>query len=229
MTNITDGPQEDDRSPAPEADLAALRGYFDELARIDREGTALLSPDEVMAQTALFAYHPAIRQLGGHVLDDADTSNHHVLLAAPPLAGSVLFLSHDGDTRVVFDAVSAFMEAVRTARERDIDVPDLHPAVSPPASDQQGLGTFIRSLLESGDATELVVALVPSLDLRDTGLLVQLAEDEDFYLGEAVALEIAKRPSAGLLPVAERCAAHPHPQVAQAGEQAVRRIRALMR
>lgn len=223
MTNITDRAPEDDGPQAPEA-RAVLRRYFDALAAVDREGTPLLSPDELMAQTELFAYHPAIRQLGGHVLDDADTSDHHLLLTTPALAGSVLHLAHDGDTRVVFDSAAAFLEAVGAARDAGIDVPDLHPALSPPATDQRGLAALVRSLLESGDATEVVVALVPSLDLRDAGLLVQLVEDEDFYLGEAVALEIVKRPSPELMPIAERCAAHPHTQVAQAGERAVRSI-----
>lgn len=227
MTNFNDGLQDGEEPSPPEDALAVLQRYFDELARVDREGTPLLLPESVMAQTELFAYHPIIQQLGGYVLDDADTSNQHLLLTTPPLAGSVFFLSHDGDTRVVFDSASAFLEAVRTARDRGMDVPDLHPALSPPATDQLGLGVFIRSLLETGDSTELVVALVPSLDLRDTALLVQLADDEDFYLGEAVALEIGKRPSTELLPIAERCAAHPHTQVAQAGERAVGKIRAL--
>jgi hypothetical protein len=130
---------------------------------------------------------------------DADTSNHHLLLTCSPLAASVLFLSHDGDTRVVFNSASAFLEAVRKARDSGLDVPELHPACSPVAQDQAALSTFIRGLLDAADLGDAVVALVPSMDLQDADLLRRLAQDEDFHLGEAVGIEIGKRPSPALL------------------------------
>jgi hypothetical protein len=130
---------------------------------------------------------------------DADTSNHHLLLTRSPLAASVLFLSHDGDTRVVFDSASAFLEAVRKARDSGLDVPELHPACSPAVQDQAALSTFIRGLLDAADLGDAVVALVPSMDLQDADLLRRLAQDEDFHLGEAVGIEIGKRPSPALL------------------------------
>ncbi|SEK16778.1 MULTISPECIES: hypothetical protein [unclassified Variovorax] len=130
---------------------------------------------------------------------DADTSNHHRLLTRSPLAASVLFLSHDGDTRVVFDSASAFLEAVRKARDSGLDVPGLHPACSPVAQDQAALSTFIRGLLDAADLGDAVVALVPSMDLQDADLLRRLAQDEDFHLGEAVGIEIGTRPSPALL------------------------------
>ena len=37
---------------------------------------------------------------------------------------------------------------------------------------------------------ELVVSLVPSLDLQDLSLLQLLANNVDFFLGEAIAMEI---------------------------------------
>jgi hypothetical protein len=135
---------------------------------------------------------------------DADTSNHHLLLTCSPLAASVLFLSHDGDTRVVFDSASAFLEAVRKARDSGLDVPELHPACSPVAQDQAALSTFIRGPLDAADLGDAVVALVPSMDLQDADLqdadlLRRLAQDEDFHLGEAVGIEIGTRPSPALL------------------------------
>jgi hypothetical protein len=129
----------------------------------------------------------------------ADTSNHHLLLTRSPLAASVLFLSHDGDTRVVFDSASAFLEAVREARDSGVDVPKLRPACSPVAQDQAALSPFIRGLLDAADLGDAVVALVPSMDLQDADLLRRLAQDEDFHLGEAVGIEIGKRPSPALL------------------------------
>lgn len=223
-----------DKSPAgddgqhpdgPDGSAAVLQAYFDALALFDGEGSALLPEPAVREQSERFAYHPIVAQLGGYVLDDADTSDHHVLVTRSPLAGSVLFLAHDADTRVVFDSGVAFLAAVHEARESDVDVTDLHPAQSPLTKDQGALSAFVRGLLVSDELGDMVVCLVPSLDLSDIDLLQRLVQDEDFFLGEAVANEIAKRPSPALLPIAQLCAAHRHPQVARAGERALQRVR----
>src|SRR5436190_17198157 len=47
-------------------------------------------------------FHPIVQVLRGVILDDSNTSNHHVYLAAAPCAGAVLFLNHDGDSQIVF-------------------------------------------------------------------------------------------------------------------------------
>jgi hypothetical protein len=99
----------------------------------------------------------------------------------------------------VFDSASAFLEAVREARDSGLDVPELHPACSPVAQDQAALSTFIRGLLDAADLGDAVVAPVPSMDLQDADLLRRLAQDEDFHLGEAVGIEIGTRPSPALL------------------------------
>lgn len=80
-----------------------LHKYFDELKNTDHLPSSLFSPQSVVEQSKLFASHPALRELGAYVLDDENTSSHHCLITAEPLAGSVFFLSHDGDSRVVFD------------------------------------------------------------------------------------------------------------------------------
>ncbi|WP_426389766.1 hypothetical protein [Variovorax sp. R-27] len=213
--------------PASDEGRAVLQNYLDASARFGKGDSHLLPPLQVLEQSGLFAYHPIIQQLGGYVLDDADTSDHHILATSSPLIGSVLFLAHDGDTRFVFDSGSTFLAAVREAHERGIEVTDLHPDHSPLAKDQSALGAFVRSLLDGQELNDVVVSLIPSLNLEDIDLLRRLAQDEDFFLGEAVGTEIERRPSPALLPIAELCAAHRHPQVARAGERAVRRIRQL--
>lgn len=55
-------------------------------------------------------------------------------------------------------------------------------------------------------------------------LLERLASDADFFLGEAVAMGIEKRPSTALLSMAATCADRGHPQISIAGSRAVRRI-----
>lgn len=187
----------------------------------------LLAPSEVLEQTAQFGFHPLVQQLGCYVLDDANTSDHHLLATRSPLAGCVLFLSHDGNTRAVFDSATSFLAAVQQAQASDREVPDLHSLQSPLAQDQAALAAFMHQLLDDQTWNEVVVALIPSLNLQDGALLRRLLGDEDFYLGEAVAMAIENRPSPALLPLAQQAAAHAHPQLARAGKLAVQRIRQL--
>ncbi|MBD8658271.1 hypothetical protein IFT68_21900 [Oxalobacteraceae sp. CFBP 13730] len=204
-----------------------LQEYFDQLKCADWTSSSLLDAKTVVEQSKIFASHPAVHELHGYVLDDENTSNHHLLITAPPLAGSVFFLSHDGDSRVVFESAADFLDAVGKAQAEGLSVSDLHPRLSPVAKDQTGMANFIHALLRR-ECNDLVVSLVPSLGLDDLPLLQLLASDADFFLGEAVAIEIEKRPSKALLPVAVTCAEHVHPQVSVAGSRAVRRIQRLL-
>lgn len=201
-----------------------LDEYFDAIDSPAFAGLGLLPQDAAVELTEALNGQPVVDALQGLALDDPDTSNHHLLLARAPLAGSVLYLTHDGDSRVVFDSLAGFIDAAREAGAQELDLSDLHPERSPLAGDQQALGDLIRLLLQEDAGVDVVTALIPSLDLHDLALLETLAQDEDFYLGEAVALAIAKRPSRALRPVAALCQAHPHAQVAQAGARALRRI-----
>jgi len=143
------------------------------------------------------------------------------------MAGSVFFLSHDDASRVVFESAADFLYSVRKAQFEGLSISDLHPRLSPVARDQTALENFVHALLRKG-CNDLVVSLVPSLDLENLSLLQLLTSDADFFLGEAVAMEIEKRPSVALLPIATTCADHVHTQVAAAGSRAVRRIQQLL-
>lgn len=211
--------------PAAEDNNAVLQHYFNASAPLLARHPQLLAPSEVLEQTAQLGFHPLVQQLGCYVLDDANTSDHHLLATRSPLAGCVVFLSHDGDTRAVFDSATGFLAAVQQAQASGREVSDLHPALSPLAPDQAALAAFIHQLLDDETCNEVVAALIPSLDLEDHHLLRRMLDDEDFYLGEAVAMAIQKRPSQALLPMAQRAAAHAHPQVAQAGKLAAKWIR----
>jgi len=204
-----------------------LQEYFDKLKRADWTSSSLFDAETVVEQSKLFAFHPAVQALHGYVLDDENTSNHHFLITVEPLAGSVFFLSHDGDSRVVYESAASFLDAVRTAQAEGLPVSDLHPRLSPVARDQMALANFIHALLRQ-ESNDLVASLVPSLDLEDLSLLQLLASDADFFLGEAVAMEIEKRPSKALLPIAVTCANHVHPQVSVAGSRALRYVQQLL-
>lgn len=122
---------------------------------------------------------------------------------------------------------SDFLNVAHDAQLQGLSVSDLHTHLSPVFRDQAALANFLRELLCRGDCNDLIVSLVPSLDLQDLSLLQLLVSDSDFYLGEAVAIEIEKRPAHALLPIAISCSNHGHPQVAAAASRALRRIQQL--
>lgn len=196
------------------------RGHYTGHAALELN---LLHNDAAIAITADFRWQPVVKLLDGLVLDDADTSNHHVLLQRAPLEGHVLFLSHDGETRVVFSSLDALMAAADAALADGIALPELHPSLAPVPADQPGLSALVQACVDQ-DEIEVALALIPSLDLADHGLLSHLAVHEDFFLAEAVAAEIAKRPDPTLATIAALCVAHAHPQARNAGHRALRAL-----
>jgi hypothetical protein len=213
---------------------ADLEAYFDRIKngryakRRDVE-LNLLPVHEAVDLTHKFRELLAIVQtLDGFILDNADTSNHHVYLDHPSLKGAVLYLNHDGDTQVVFASLDDCLTAADAAMGSGHDLSGYLPLFCPLAKDQECLGELVRQQLEleDGYGTDVITAIIPSMDLRDLKLLKRLAQDPDFFLGEAVAVEISKRPSAELREVAELCAAHLHFQAAHAGRRAIEELAA---
>jgi len=195
-----------------------MDGSFSDMEEIELN---LLSIEDAIDMTWQFRdFHPIVQAFDGFVLDDPDTSNHHVYLASGPLAGTVLFLCHDGDTRVVYASLSEFLDAAEAAERDYCMLPDAHPTLSPMASDQAALGRLIREELEAHEGATIITSVIPSMHLRDLSLLRRLVEDEDFFLGQAVGIAIAKRPAAELREIADLCLRHRHPQVVNAGRRA---------
>ncbi|SHH09876.1 hypothetical protein [Massilia sp. CF038] len=54
--------------------------------------------------------------LGALVLDESNTSDYQVYLANPPLQGCIMYLSHDGDSRIVYDSPQALPLAFEAGR-----------------------------------------------------------------------------------------------------------------
>lgn len=209
---------------------AKLDAYFEEVSNARyadhlRSEVNLLDRTNAKKLSDLLSEHPTIQLLGGVVLDDPKTSNHHIFATRSPVAGQVLFLSHDGDTRVVFASLDEFVGAAERAVNEGRWLTELHPLCSPVSPDQKGLADLIRHLCSGNRDEDTALELIPSLDLSNVDLLEYLSAAPNFFLAEAVAVEIAKRPRTDLLNVAELCGAHPHPQAARAGNEAVRAIR----
>lgn len=175
----------------------------------------------------VFSPHPLVRVLDGLVLDNPNTSNHHILLRRPPFEGYVLYLAHDDDSRIVFPSLAALLAAADAAKASGQFLNEVHPLVSPHDMDQKAVSLLVRHLIEEeGEGIDVALALIPSMDLSDTHLLTELVQHGDFFIAEAVGEEIAKRPSSALKDVALLCARHPHFQAAQAGAKALRAIAA---
>ncbi|MFO0820820.1 MAG: hypothetical protein U1A77_22925 [Pirellulales bacterium] len=174
-------------------------------------------------------FHPLVQLLGGVILDDPNTSNHHVYLSASPCEGTVLFLNHDGDSRIVFPTLASYVDAVRCSLSDCCDLRSFHPDGGILIANQDGLHRFIAELYDGAerDGVDVLLALIPSLDLYDFALLQRMASGSDFYVAEAIADAIARRPRAELESIAMICCKHSHPQASRAGERAIAALKAL--
>jgi len=209
---------------------ANIDAYFEIVSKGEHSGLYqvelnLLGRAAAQSLTGTFSFHPLVRDLDGLVLDDPSTSNHHILLRRHPFEGHVLYLAHDGNSRIVFPCLTDFLCAADAAKASGQFLSELHPLVSPDGMDQKAVSMLVRSLVEGADeGIGVALALIPSMDLSDTDLLVELVQHEDFFVGEAVGEAIAQRPSNVLREVALLCSKHPHPQAARAGAKALRAI-----
>ncbi len=207
-----------------ESDLSnKLEAYFATITvRRDLAQTfGLLAAQSVLQKTLEFrSFHSLVRGLEGIVLDDPGTSDHHVILCVSAVRGAVLYLSHDGTTRIVFKDLDSFWEAINRAADKDEFVEDEHPTMAWVAQDQAGLQGLISKLRSDPAYEEIGPALVPSLSLEDTDFLMGLVDQNSVYIPEAVCREVEARPAAHLLPLIERAEAHPHWMVRNAAIRA---------
>lgn len=212
----------------------ALVEYFQQIAdgSYSRNWNAelnLLTLDEALDFTSDLEFYPIVDALRGVVLDDPNTSNHHLCLSHPVCDGCIFYLCHDGDSKVVFPNLAQFLTSCRVAKERGVRLASLHPRGGVVLRDQAGLSALITDLRGGNhdfDGDDVVVSLIASMDLTNLPLLDQLVRDENFYLAEAIGDAIECRPRTELRPLAEMCANHPHPQAAAAGTRAIAAIRA---
>ena len=213
-----------------------LVGYFDTfpIADYSEPVVGLLPlPDSLAWSSDFRTFHPLAEALGLVVLDDANTSNHHCYITRGPLAGSILYLVHDGDSAVAFERLGDYLRAVTSARESGVPLDDRfheqEPMAGVAAPDQVALATAVRGLLPAADnatAVALLLVYIRAADLSDAGLLESLARHPDLYVVEAVGNAIARRPRPGLMSVAAMVAEHEYFQVANAGKRAMAAIRA---
>jgi hypothetical protein len=212
-----------------------LVAYFDQIADgsfCDHDGCEVnLLPlaDAVHWTNDFRNFHPLVQLLGGVILDDPKTSNHHVYLSAGSCEGSVLFLNHDGDSRIVFARLNAYLDAARRSISDSRDLRSFHPDGGVLIANQDGLHRLIADLYDGpgGDGADVILALIPSWDLTDIALLQRMAIDDDFYVVEAIGDAIARRPRTELESTALLCRNHSHPQASIAGERAMAALRAL--
>lgn len=214
------------------SDLAA---YFDQVSdgsfRDHDEFEVNLLPiaDAVRWTNDFRSFHPLVQVLGGVILDDPNTSNHHVYLSAPPCEGTVLVLNHDGDSRIVFPTLASYVDAARRSTSDCCDLSSFHPDGGILIVNQDRLHRFIADLHDGaeGDDADVILALIPSSNLCDIALLQRMVNDNDFYVAEVIGDAIARRPRPELQSVALMCRDHSHPQASRAGERAMAAIAAL--
>lgn len=207
-----------------------LATYFQQVSGWEEGCQALglfTSPDAI-AQTEQFrSFHPLVQALQGIIVDDPGTSSHHFVIGCAALRGAVLYLTHDGDSRIVYADIDAFLAAARQACAAGDMLEDVAPGEAWQATDQAALQQFCQHFLATQDAEDVLPALIPSMDLSDVPALALLVRDEDLYVPEAICRQIAARPARQLMPLVERCETHPHVMVQQAAARAKKRIESL--
>ncbi|MFB9242830.1 hypothetical protein IV454_20865 [Massilia antarctica] len=213
---------------------AELAAYFARITQrrlfhADALEQTLLDAHQSAAETKLMRLHPIIRQLGGVVLDQSESSNYYLYLKQAPFRGNIFYLSHDGDSCLAFASLDAFLAAVDSAKPAGGTIEDFYPPCAPLCQDQALLSRMIGHLLDhdNDDDATVVVCIIPAMDLLDDALLERMAIHMDMFISQQVALEIEKRPTAALHRIAALCSWHVHPQAARAGERALAAVVAL--
>ncbi len=208
-----------------------LQQYFLRLeANEDRycSGRLGLFPPKTSAQQteSYQSFHPLCESLRMIALDDANTSNVHCYVPELPIPGSVFYLCHDGDSRIVFASLREYLDAADLALNSDGWITDYHSTTPLLSPHQPELNNLIKEVRDQADGST-VAPLIAASDLQDFALMAELAQDSDFYLGEAIAEQIQALRDISLLPLAEICAKHPHIQVNRRGKAAVKMLRSL--
>jgi hypothetical protein len=212
--------------PLPD-DISEYFGSLD--ASLTVEWIGLYDAQKALEESLDFrSFHPIVEKFGGIILDDSNTSNHHLYLTVRPLNGMVMILDHDGSSRIVFESLFGFLSAARLAAAKKDYVEKLHPSESPLCRDQVALNALIESLLDDPDAGTLISALVPSLELTTSPVANALASHDDNYVSEAIAEAIVRKPSQELHDLAVLRSIHPHGQARNTGQRALAALAALL-
>ena len=138
-------------------------------------------------------FHPLAKAMGLVFLDDENTSNYHTYITVGPLAGTILYLNHDGDTTVVFSSLAGYLDAVRATLASGKMLYKVHPQLPVLARDQSALTARIRRLIDEDEEPELLV-LIASWDASDEKVLKKLVRHSNFFVAEAIGDAMARRP-----------------------------------
>jgi hypothetical protein len=154
-------------------------------------------------------------------LEDANNSNPYCYVTKGPTAGSVMYLCHDGDSRIAFSSLRGFMAAIDTAIANRTRIDDLPRDPALAGLDRSDIVAHVARLAEGNGAIEEICVLVPLLSTTEAGLVNVLSQHPDFFVREVVAHLLVAYPNIDLFVAAERLAADPHPQVARPGKRAL--------
>lgn len=199
---------------------ADLVGFYEHDALPDHPDSRvhLLPFGEARAYSLDMNSVPVFGRLGLWILDDANDSNPYAYISRGPCAGMVMHASHDGDARIAFASLAAFLAALRVVGEAGEDI-DALPHEELHLSLDAEFEQLARE--DSEDAVFLICTyLRASTALREAAQAALLGYG-DFYVREALAAHIAHHPHAHYLAAAQVLAGDGHPQVAGAGKKAV--------
>jgi hypothetical protein len=175
-----------------------------------------LTAHECVQQSMELRGIPLVAELGLIVLDDAGDSNPYCLIGKGPAAGMVVHFRHDDAPVISFGSLEAFLAALRTARQRQLDITRIPVERQLRHPNQDRLADYLTSLFERDDdeAPVLVGMHLPLLDPERVGVVRLAASHDDFFVRESAAEFVARHPSGENRRIAEALARDPYPQVA---------------
>jgi hypothetical protein len=185
-----------------------------------------LTLDECEESTAAYQSIPIFAELGLIALDDASDSNPYCLITQGPAAGMIVHFCHDGDQEIRYPNLDAFLEALRAAGRRGLDIDQLPRETIASHSDQPQLADYLRTLFarDDDDVPTLVAIHLPLLDPQSLDLIGQAARHDDFLIREVAARFIATHPAVAHRGLAEGLARDQYPQVANPARRALRAL-----
>ena len=247
MTDPSPTPLRPLLDPVP-PDLAAWFASVPDLAPPAAELEApLLDPAVAAARTAEvargvcgWAETQVVEELNA-VLLAGNGSDSYIYLPTLPYPGAVGWLCHDDSDTVAFRSPASFAEGLRRAdaaateaeeaedyydSDEFVELRDFHAVPSAPAPDQPALNAKIADLLDrfiagNEELERPLCLLVAGSDFADRPLFERMVADGGWYMLEAAADAIVRRPSADVRWLAKALAGYGHTNVSLPGERAL--------
>lgn len=188
------------------------------LPRFPHLGIDCLAFDKAEHYSKCLAEYVLYSALGVWVLNDANDSNPYCLATAGPLKGMIIHVFHDDDPKITFASLEEFLAALQALPATGIHIDKIREQ-----SVRHPLNPAIEALLDADtdESDELIRLYLSVANDLTAETKRRLTERQDFFVREALAMQLKQQGTVDDLPIANILARDSHPQVAETGNAAV--------